>query len=143
MYDEIRDLKGLATNLSNPTLVKDKKVRAAAAAVAEAVDSAVVDNLAHAYKRLEVKGEGLTVDGKEKFVDYRMYEGQYDAHGLSLFAPTSEKLLKSPKMTEYKGLTMVAESGWGEYLMELQQQVKQNLEKQGDIVARPADPEVH
>jgi hypothetical protein len=139
-YDQIRDLRGLAANLTDTELISDKKVRAAAKAVVESVDKAVVDNLAHEYTRYEVKGEGLSLDGKEKFTDYREFKGKYDAHGLSVFAPLSDKLVKSAKMTEYQGLDFTQETGWGDYITELNGKLLEAKKTQDDVVARPHDP---
>ena len=143
-YDQIRDLKGLADNLANAELVDDKKVRAAAKAVSLAVDATVVDNLAHDYKRYEEKGEGRTLDGKETFKDVRIYEGTYDSHGLSVFAPLSEKLVKSAKMAEYGALDFTKDTGWGEYVTDLNKALvanaKARAEAEGKTVARPETP---
>ena len=143
-YDQIRDLKGLADNLANAELIDDKKVRAAAKAVSLAVEATVVDNLAHDYKRYEEKGEGRTLDGKETFKDVRIYEGHYESHGLSVFAPLSEKLVKSAKMAEYSALDFTKETGWGEYVGDLNKALvanaKARAEAEGKTVARPETP---
>ena len=143
-YDQIRDLKGFADNLSNAELIDDKKVRLAAKAVSLAVDATVVDNLAHDYKRYEEKGDGMTLDGKETFKDIRIYEGHYDSHGLSVFAPLSEKLVKSAKMGEYAALDFTKETGWGDYIKSLNSQLAENAKKaaegQGATVSRPEAP---
>ncbi|MBT9584739.1 hypothetical protein IV102_15455 [bacterium] len=140
-YDQIRDLRGLAANLTDGELVSDKKVRAAAKAVVAAVDVAVVDNLAHEYTRYEVKGDGMTMDGKEKFTDYREFKGKYDAHGLSVFAPLSDKLVKSSKMAEYQGLDFTKETGWGDFITELNAKLIEGKKSQDGVVARPHNPE--
>lgn len=143
-YDQIRDLKGLADNLANAELIDDKKVRAAAKAVSLAVEASVIDNLAHDYKRYEEKGEGRTLDGKETFKDVRIYEGTYESHGLSVFAPLSEKLVKSAKMAEYSALDFTKETGWGEYIADLNKALVANAkgraEADGETVARPEAP---
>jgi len=142
-YDQIRDLKGLAQNLTESELISDRKVRLAAKAVVEAVDKAVIDNLAHNYTRYEVKGEGLTLDGKEKFTDYREFQGTYDAHGLSVFAPLSDKLVNGPKMAEYQGLDFTKETGWGDFIKDLNVRLVEAKKSQGEVVARPHDPGDH
>lgn len=141
-YDQIRDLRGLASNLADKAIVQDRKVRNAAQAVVESVDNAVVDNLAHSYTRQEIMGEGVTTNGKEKFTEVRVYEGQYDAHGLSVFAPLSQKLTQGQKMSEYKGLSFSQETGWGDYVAELNQKLVAEEQKDGSVVARPEDPKV-
>ena len=142
-YDQIRDLRGLAENLTDSDLVSDKKVRLAAKAVVASVDCAVVDNLAHDYTRYEVKGDGMTLDGKEQFTDIREYHGTYDAHGLSVFAPLSDKLVKSPKMVEYQGLDFTKETGWGDFVTELNAKLIEAKKGKEDVVARPHDPSSH
>ena len=140
-YDQIRDLKGLAANLADADVMPDKKVRAAAKAVVESVSAAVIDNLAHKYERYEITGQGRSLDGKETFTEYRQYSGQYDSHGLSVFAPLSDKLAKGPKMAEYRSLDFTQETGWGDYMVALNEQLVAAQEAQGNIVARPADPD--
>lgn len=142
-YDQIHDLKALATNLADSKEIKDRRVRAAARDVMESIDKAVVDNLAHKYTRYEVKGEGITLDGKEKFTDYRAFEGEYDAHGLSVFAPLNERIAKSEKMNEYRGLDFNQETGWGDFVADLNKQLGElrEQEKQGKVVSRPEDPQ--
>lgn len=139
-YDQIRDLKGLADNLANAELIDDKKVRLAAKAVSLAVETAVIDNLAHSYTRYEEKGEGQTLDGKEKFKDIRVFEGQYEAHGLSVFAPLSDKLVKSAKMAEYGELDFTKDTGWGEYITDLNKALVEATKTDGAVVARPVAP---
>lgn len=143
-YDEIRDLKGLADNLANAELIDDKKVRLAAKAVSLAVEASVVDNLAHDYKRYEERGDGRTTDGKETFKDVRIYEGTYEAHGLSVFAPLSQKLVKSAKMGEYAALDFTKETGWGDYIGQLNKALVANAEARAaaetGVVARPHTP---
>ena len=138
-YDQIHDLQGLAANLVESKDITDRKLKTAAKAVVASVDSAVVENLAHTYKRYETKGQGMTMDGKEKFTDMRVYEGQYEAHGLSIFAPLGAQQIKSPKVAEYRGLDFSQETGWGDYMVELNQQLTAQVKGviQGDVVARP------
>lgn len=140
-YDQIRDLRGLAANLADSEQISDKKVRSAAKDVMEAVDDAVVDNLAHEYTRYEIKGEGRTLNGKETFTDYREFKGKYDAHGLSVFAPLSDKLVKSPKMAEYQGLDFTKETGWGDFVTGLNAKLVEAKKAQDKVVSRPHDPE--
>jgi hypothetical protein len=141
-YDQMRDLQGVAENLAENKDVKDRKVKLAAKAVVASVQAAVVDNLAHKYQRQEVMGNGQTLDGKEKFTDFRVYEGQYEANGLSVFAPLNERIVKGEKMAEYRGLDFSRDTGWGDFIVDLNKQIAEarELEKQGKVVARPEDP---
>ena len=93
------------------------------------------------YTRYEVKGDGMTMDGKEKFTDYREFKGKYDAHGLSVFAPLSDKLVKSPKMAEYQGLDFTKETGWGDFITDLNARLIEAKKSQDAVVARPHNPE--
>jgi hypothetical protein len=141
-YDQIHDLAGFADNLANSD-IKDKALKSAAQAVVESVKGAVVDNLAHDYTRLESKGEGITVDGKEHFTDYREFHGHYDTHGMSIFAPLSSKLTEGPKMNEYKDLSFSKDTGWGDFMKSFNKKLASTpLESQGHIVSRPADPDM-
>ncbi|MBT9584735.1 hypothetical protein IV102_15435 [bacterium] len=87
------------------------------------------------------RGDGMTMDGKEKFTDYREFKGKYDAHGLSVFAPLSDKLVKSSKMAEYQGLDFTKETGWGDFITELNAKLIEGKKSQDGVVARPHNPE--
>ncbi len=142
-YDQIRDLKGLASEMVDSKGIDDKQLKKAAKAVMEAVDNAVVDNLAHKYQRQEVIGTGKTHDGKESFTEYRVYNGQYESHGLSIFTPLKERFLSGPKMDEYKDLDFAKETGWADFVTDLHSKLeaKKEGQKDGKVVSRPADPE--
>jgi hypothetical protein len=141
-YDQIHDLGGMAKNLANPKMVADKAINKAAQALFDSVESAVVTNLAHDYKRYESRGEGKSVDGKETFSDVRIYQGHYDTYGLSVFAPNTPQAIASKKMPEYAGLDFVKESGWGDYLKDLGKALSSPAagKADGKVVARPEDP---
>lgn len=143
-YDQMRDLQGVAENLAENKDIKDRKVKTAAKAVLASVEAAVVDNLAHKYQRQEVVGTGQTLNGKEKFTEYRVYEGQYEANGLSVFAPLNERIVKGEKMAEYRGLDFSRDTGWGDFMVELNNKLAEarEAEKQGKVVARPENPEL-
>jgi hypothetical protein len=143
-YDQIHDLGGLARNLADSKQFPDKAVNKAAKALAESVDAAVVSNLAHDYKRVESRGEGKSVDGKETFTDVRIYQGHYDTHGLSVFAPNTPQAINSKKMPEYAGLDFVKESGWGDYLKDLGKALSAPTagKPDGKVVSRPENPDL-
>ena len=67
-----------------------------------------------------------------------MYHGHYDSHGLSVFAPLTDKFAK--KMGEYGALDFNRDTGWGDYVTSLQGQLKAAAEVQGHTVARPEAP---
>lgn len=141
-YDQIHDLQGIAANLANPQIIPDKAVNKAAKALIGSVSEAVISNLAHEYQRIENRGTGISSDGKETFQDIRVFKGEYDAHGLSIFAPNSPEAIKSKKMPEYSDLDFVKDSGWADYLKNLGAALSgaPAAKANGKVVTRPEDP---
>ena len=141
-YDQIHDLCGVAQNLAQaPEVGADKQLKKAAQAVVDSVKGAVLDNLAHGYDRLEKMGEGITTNGKESFVEFRQLHGEYQTHGMSIFAPLDARYAEGKKMNEYKELDFAKDTGWAEFIGGFNKKLTASLEAHAKVVARPANPD--
>lgn len=140
---QTRDLRGIGVELQKlAEEKKDKALAKAAKAVVASVEDAVVTNNAHDYERSEVVAKGSSSDGKEKTTTVVYYEGHYDAHGLSIFAPVNQMKLSKDRFADfmakrYDHLTFAKETGWGDWLAKFNQSVVEERKKAAESDTRP------
>ncbi len=137
-----RDLQGVAEKLGELAQRKgDERLATACQKVIESVKLTVVDNHSHDYQREEVIATGRSADGKEKTTTVMYYDGHYDAHGVSLFMPLNKVGMKDEAFAglmdqKYSYLSFVKETGWGDYMVDFNNQC---AEEKGKLGANKAD----
>jgi hypothetical protein len=124
-YSHYRDLYSVAEQLASSPEITDARVRESAESVMRSVRDAVVKKITSPYSREEVMETGASPDGREKVTIMKVSEGNYDAEGISLYAPTQKAYTESSSnMKRYGELQLARDTGWDEFLIRNNQQAE-------------------
>jgi hypothetical protein len=117
-YSHYKDLYSVAEEIAKSPQVTDPKVKSAASAVMASVKDAVINKITSPYRRDEVTETGTSPDGREKVTMMKISEGDYDAEGISLYAPTRKAYTEHPGlMKKYGELQLSKDTGWKDFLI--------------------------
>lgn len=110
VYNNCRDLFDIAEKIACDENITDDKLKKSAKILMKAINDAVVANVANKYIREEESDDC-------KGIKYTT--GKYETHGISIYAPTEEKLVKGQLFTDYEGLSLSKDTQWNEFIKKL------------------------